>query len=65
MTATKKTPKIFSLRDLGLDEQKEDLIQLERIFIPENNLNTEFITGEDESEIGRNLAIRLKEEGLI
>ena len=35
------------------------------IFIPEKKSNCEFIEGEDEYDIGRNLAMKLRENNLI
>ena len=65
MTATKKQPKIITINDLEIEPPSEKEINLTKVFIPKINLDTEYIKGDDESELGRNLAMRLKEEGLI
>ena len=65
MTATKKQPKIITINDLEIETPYEKEINLTKVFIPKIDLDTEYIKGDDESELGRNLAMRLKEEGLI
>jgi len=66
MAAGKIQPTIFSLEDINLTD--EDLIstnEIIEIFIPEKNSNCEFVEGEDEYDIGRNLALKLRDKNLI
>ena len=66
MQASRKQPEVLSLADIGLSS--DDLIpklQLTRLYIPESNLRVELIEGEDESDAGKKLALRLREEKLI
>ncbi len=66
MMATRKQPTTYSLGDLGLDsDQLTPLVHLEGLEIPVSEGQAELIEGDDDSEKGRNLAIRLREEGLV
>ena len=66
MAAGKIQPTTYTLSDLELS--KDDLKsknEIVDIFIPEKKSNCEFIEGEDEYDIGRNLAMKLRENNLI
>lgn len=66
MAAGKIQPTIFNLSDLDLrPEDLKNNNEIVDIFIPEKNSNCEFIEGEDEYDIGRNLAINLRDKNLI
>ena len=66
MAAGKIQPTIFTLSDLDLrPEDLKNNNEIVDIFIPEKNSNCEFIEGEDEYDIGRNLAITLRDKNLI
>jgi len=65
MAATKKNPELFSLNDLNFQDSLAEGICLKRMFVRENDNETEIIKGSDDADAGRKLAIRLKEEGLL
>ena len=66
MTASRKTPTLWSIADLGLDSA--DLaprLLLTDLAVPVSDRRCEFIQGEGEADAGRQLALRLREEDLI
>ena len=66
MAATRKTPTTLSLGDIGVtNEDVAPSLELTRLFVPESERNVEIISGEDEVDAGRQLALRLREENLI
>ena len=66
MAATRKTPTILSLGDIGVtSDDVAASLELTRLFVPESKRNVEIIGGEDEVDAGRQLALRLREENLI
>ena len=66
MTAGKIQPQFFSLEDLGISANDiNNINEITDIYIPEKNSNCEFIKGEDEYDIGRNLALKLRDKNLI
>ena len=66
MTAGKIQPQFFSLDDLGISANDiNNINEITDIYIPEKNSNCEFIKGEDEYDIGRNLALKLRDNNLI
>lgn len=66
MTASRKTPTIWTASDLGLSaDALAPKLQLSEIFIPVSDGQVEIIEGEDEADAGRKLALRLREEKLI
>ena len=57
---------LFTLNDLGISaDDIKDINEITDIYIPEKNSNCEFIEGEDEYDIGRNLALKLRDNNLI
>ena len=66
MAASRKQPTVWTLGELGMDSSsissKAETLEL---FIPEQQRVCEFIEGETEEDMGRNLALRLREEKLI
>ena len=66
MQASRKTPDILTISDLGLDsEELEPALTLTELFIPVSDKQCEIIEGEDEADSGRLLAMRLREEKII
>ena len=66
MTASRKTPTVWSASDLGLSaDALAPKLQLSEIFIPVSDGQVEIVEGEDEADAGRKLALRLREEKLI
>ena len=66
MTASRKTPTVWTADDLGLDATSlEPKLRLTDLFTSESDRQCELIEGEDEADAGRNLALRLREENLI
>ena len=66
MTASRKTPTVWTAEDLGLDSARlAPKLELTDLFIPVSEKKCEFIEGEDEADAGRKLALRLREEKLI
>ena len=66
MAAGKIQPTTYTLSDKGLTmEDLKSKNEIVDIFIPEKKSNCEFIEGEDEYDIGRNLAMKLRENNLI
>ena len=66
MTASRKTPTIWSVEDIGLSpDDLSPKLELTELFIPVSDRQCEYIVGEDEADAGRKLALRLREEKLI
>ena len=66
MTASRKTPTVWTTQDLGLDVASlEPKLLLTGLYTPETDRQCELIEGEDEADAGRKLALRLREANLI
>ncbi len=66
MTASRKTPTVWSVADVGLSEAHlARKVLLTDLFMPVGEKRCEFIEGEDEADVGRRLALRLREANLI
>ena len=64
MAAARKEVKALTASDLGIDGAKNRVV-LEALFVPETEVETEFIEAETLKEAGANLAVRLREAKLI
>ncbi len=64
MAAAKKEVKVLSASDLGIDAAK-NRVTLEALFVPDVEVETEFIEAETLTEAGEQLAVRLREAKLI
>ena len=64
MAAAKKEVKVLTASDLGIDAAK-NRVNLEALFVPEVDVETEFIEAETLAEAGEQLAVRLREAKLI
>jgi electron transfer flavoprotein beta subunit len=64
MAAAKKEVKVLTASDLGIDGAK-NRVTLEALFVPEVEVETEFIEAETLPEAGEQLAVRLREAKLI
>ncbi len=64
MAAAKKEGKVLTASDLGIDAAK-NRVNLEALFVPEVDVETEFIEAETLAEAGEQLAVRLREAKLI
>jgi electron transfer flavoprotein beta subunit len=64
MLAAKKEVKTLSASDLGIDGAN-NRVTLEALFIPETEVETEFIEADTLKEAGEKLALRLREAKLI
>ena len=66
MTAGRKQPTNWSMGDVGLEASAlAPKLNLTELFIPVAESQVEIIEGEDDSDAGRKLALRLREEKLI
>jgi electron transfer flavoprotein beta subunit len=66
MTASRKTPTVWSVSDIGLDpDLLAPRIEIAEMFMPVQEQTCEIIEGEDGADAGRKLALRLREERLI
>ena len=66
MAAGKIQPEFLTLNDLGISKDDiKNINEITDIYIPEKNSNCEFIELEDEYDIGRNLALKLRDNNLI
>ncbi len=66
MAAARKQPIIWTLADLGLTAAAiAPKLKMVDLFIPKKQSNCEIITGEDEADAGKNLALKLREAKLI
>ncbi len=64
MAAARKEVKVLTASDLGIDGAK-NRVTLEALFVPEVDVETEFIEAETLAEAGEQLAVRLREAKLI
>ena len=66
MAATRKKPNVWTLADLDLDPSiwKPRLVLVD-LFVPITEKSCEFIQGDSDEEMGRNLALKLREAKLI
>jgi electron transfer flavoprotein alpha/beta subunit len=64
MAAARKEVKVLAASDLGIDAAN-NRVNLEALYVPEVEVETEFIEGETLSEAGEKLALRLREAKLI
>lgn len=64
MAARRVQPTVWTAANLGIDGVTPafELVSLEK---PTTDVNTELITGEDDADAGRKLALRLREERII
>ena len=66
MVAGRKKPTTWSAEDLGVEPSMlEPGLRIVDLYVPESGGQVEMIESEDEADAGRNLALRLREEGLI
>ena len=66
MAAARKTPITWDAAELGLsDDDLSPRIKIVDLFIPEKQSQCEIIEGEDEEEMGRNLALKMREAKII
>ena len=66
MAASRKTPTVWTAEDVGLESgMLSPKLQIVDLFIPDTEMECEIVEGEDESDAGRKLAHRLREENLI
>ena len=66
MAAGRKEPVIYSAADLNIDpESLSPKVVVTDLYVPESNHEVEIISGEDDADAGRKLALRMREEGLI
>ena len=66
MAATRKKPTIWNAPDLGIDlSQTRPRLSLVDLFVPTTEKRCELIEGDNEEDMGRNLALRLREAKLI
>lgn len=66
MAARRVQPETWSAADLGLDAAElAPQLELVTLVKPDRSVQTEMITGEDEADAGRKLALRLREARLL
>ena len=66
MQASRKSPELWSLEDLGVDINKiHNTMTLTELYIPVSDKNCEIIEGESDEDSGRLLALKLREEKII
>ena len=65
MAASRKQAQVWKAADVGLDVSTLRGLELRDLFIPVSEKVCEIITGEDEADAGRKLALRLREAKLI
>ena len=66
MAAGRREPVIYSSSDLHIDpESLSPKVVVTDLYVPESNDEVEIISGEDDADTGRKLALRMREEGLI
>ena len=66
MAARRIQPTVWSAADLGIDpNQIAPAFEMVSLIKPEHRVETEMITGEDDADAGRRLALRLREERLV
>jgi electron transfer flavoprotein beta subunit len=65
MAATRAKPTVWGLADLNLDLTTLARTDVVDLFIPARETRCEIIQGEDDTEVGRKLALKLREAKLI
>ena len=66
MAATRKLPTTWTAADLGLDlSQLQPRLSLRELFVPERGQECEFVEGENATDAGRQLALKLRDAKLI
>ena len=65
MAATRAKPTVWGLADLNVDLTTLARTELVDLFIPARETRCEIIQGEDDTEVGRKLALKLREAKLI
>jgi len=65
MAANKIQPPVWSLADLGVDPAGLKRVTIEKLWQPQVEVNTEVVTGETPEAAGANLAVKLKDDGVI
>jgi len=65
MAATRTKPTVWGLADLNVDLTTLARAELVDLFIPARETRCEIIQGEDDTEVGRRLALKLREAKLI
>ncbi len=66
MAARRVQPTVWTAVDLGLDPtQLQPALELVTLTKPERSVETEMISGDDDADAGRKLALRLREERLV
>ena len=65
MAARRVQPTVWSAADLGLDGAVAPAFELVALRKPERSVQTEMITGDDDADAGRRLALRLREERVL
>jgi len=66
MQASRKTPEILTLADLGLSEESiAPAMTLSDLYIPVSEAQCEIVEGEDDADSGRLLALKLREAKII
>lgn len=65
MASTRAIPTVWGLGDLGVDPSSCARVELVELFIPAREKRCEMIEGEDDTDAGRKLALKLREAKLI
>jgi electron transfer flavoprotein beta subunit len=66
MAARRVQPEIWTAADIGVDPaQLTPAFELVSLAKPESTVETEMISGADDEEAGRNLALKLREARLV
>ena len=66
MAAGRTRPTTWSAEDLGIEPQTlEPSLNIVDLHMPESGREVEIVEGDDEADAGRNLAVKLREAGLI
>ena len=66
ITSSNKTPTCWSAHDIGINEDELfPRLQIDTVSIPVKNKDCEFIQGDSDREKAHNLALKLRESGLI
>ncbi len=65
MAATRMEPTVWSKNDLGVDLSGLAKLEVKDLFIPVREKQCEMVTGEDDVDAGRKLALKLREAKII
>jgi electron transfer flavoprotein beta subunit len=65
MAATRAKPTVWALADLDIDLSALARTELVDLYVPARQTRCEIIQGEDDTEVGRKLALKLREAKLI